>query len=253
MKLVVNGSMVRAAISTIGRSGFSRHGVLAVSQRLYPHSARTPVRRMISLLLGSSMIGIGVALLKQADLGMSPYDVMVSGLQPRLGITFGQTVWLTSAVLFSVAMVLGQRPSKWGIAYVLLNGVAIDAASGLINAPGGLVGRVIFVFGSVAVISAGISLVVHSGSTGGAFELLMRAGEERGLPRVRTRVSLELGALLFGLTLGGKFGFATVVVALSIGPVLSVMGQALSDHAAGREARVRSTQLVKIADRAAVS
>lgn len=222
--------------------GFSRQGALAASRRLYPHAARTPARRFLSLVFGSSMIGIGVSLLVQANLGMSPYDVMVSGLQPRLGLSFGQTVWTTSAVLFAVAFVLGERPSRWGIGYVLANGVAIDAANGLINAPESMLGRVVFVFGALFSISAGISAVVHSGSTGGAFELLMRAAEKRGLPRARTRTVLEASVLIFGVAMGGKFGFATIVIATLIGPVLTQMGQALSDYSAGREARVKTSE-----------
>jgi len=229
-----------AVRSTFGRVGFSRHGVLAASRRLYPHSARTPARRFISLGIGSSLIGVGVALLVQANLGLSPYDVLVSGLQPRLGISFGQTVWAVSAVLFAAAALLGEFPSRWGLAYVAANGLAIDAASGLINAPDSMVGRVLFVFASLISISAGISLVVHSGSTGGAFELLMRAAEKRGLRRSATRTGLEVGVLSLGIALGGSFGFATVAIAMLIGPTLVVMGQALADHSAGREARVRS-------------
>lgn len=234
-----NRRLLSAVRANFGRIGFSRHGVLAASRRLYPHSARTPARRLVSLGVGSSLIGIGVALLVQANLGLSPFDVLVSGLQPRLGISFGQTVWLISAVLFGAAALLGERPSRWGIAYVLANGLAIDAASELINAPSGMVGRVSFVFASLIVISAGISLVVHSGSTGGAFELLMRAAEKRGLPRGITRTGLEVSVLSLGIALGGSFGFATVVIATMIGPTLVVMGQALADHSAGREARVR--------------
>lgn len=197
------------------------------------------MRRAISLALGSSCIGVGVGLLVQANLGMSPYDVLVTGLQPRLGWSFGQVVWLISAVLFGVAFALGQRPSRWGIAYVFANGVAIDAASGLINQPESMPGRLLFVFAAVFIIATGISLVVHSGSTGGAFELLMRAGELRGVSRSVVRTSLEVGILVLGLVLGGQIGLATFVIAFGMGPLLRVVGQALSDHDAGRRHRLQ--------------
>jgi len=241
MTSATNGRL-GAVRSSFGRVGFSRHGVLAASRRLYPHAARTPARRLASLFVGSSLIGIGVALLVQANLGLSPYDVLTSGLQPRLGISFGQTVWVISAVLFAAAALLGEFPSRWGLAYVMANGLAIDAASGLINAPDAMFGRILFVFASLIAISAGISLVVHSGSTGGAFELLMRAAEKRGLARGTTRTTLEVGVLALGIALGGSFGFATLVIALLIGPTLVVMGQALADYSAGREARVGATE-----------
>lgn len=222
----------------VGRLGFGRQGALAATRRAFPHRARTPLRKAISLLVGAMFIGTGVALLTQANLGLSPYDVLVSALQPRLGISFGQTVWLISAVMFVIAAALGERPSRWGIAYVLSIGFAVDAVAGAVNSPASMAGRVSFVFAALFVISAGVSLVVHSGSTGGGFELLMRAGEVRGKDRRVVRTSLEVGVLSFGIALGGSFGPATLIIALGIGPVLGLMGQALEDHSRGRTHRL---------------
>lgn len=226
------------------RLGFGRHGALAGARRAFPAlqaRAQTPVRRALSLFAGSFCIGIGVTLLQQARLGLTPYDVLVSGLMPRLGLSFGQTVWLISAVLFGIAAVLGSYPSRWGVAFVFANGVAIDAVSSFINAPSGIAARWFFVALALLAICAGISLVVHSGSTGGAFELLMAAGEARGLDRKAVRTSLEVGVLTLGIALGGAFGPATVAVALGVGPLLALLSQALVDHAHGRaDRRVRS-------------
>lgn len=227
-----------APLRFVGRLGFGRQGALAATRRMFPARALSPVRMAVSLLVGSSLIGVGVVLLTQAELGLSPYDVLVSGLMPRLGLTFGQTVWVVSGVLFLIAAILGRRPSRWGIAYVLANGVAIDAISGMINQPASMAGRIGFVLAALATISAGISLVVHSGSTGGAFELLSAAGEDRGLDRTMVRTGLEVGLLLLGIALGGSFGPATIVIALAIGPVLGVIGQALADHSNGRARRL---------------
>ena len=222
----------------VGRLGFGRQGALAAMRRMFPVRALSPVRMAISLFAGATFIAIGVVLLTQANLGLSPFDVLVSGLMPRIGLTFGQTVWAVSAVLFAVAAILGQRPSRWGIAYVLAIGIAIDSVAGSIKSPESLLGRSIFVAAALLALSAGISLVVHSGSTGGAFELLMTAGEERGYDRRLVRTSLELGVLIAGISLGGSFGPATLVIALGIGPMLGMLGQALTDHSDGRARRL---------------
>lgn len=247
MQIVVREAAVRFARSLrvatrfVGRLGFGRSAALTATRSLFPARAHTPLRRGVSLFVGSLLIGTGVALLTQARLGLSPYDVLVSGLLPRLGLSFGQTVWVVAAGLFGIAAMLGQRPSRWGIAYVFANGVAIDAVSGSINSPESMLGRIAFVTAAIVVISAGISLVVHSGSTGGAFELLMKAGEERGLDRVTVRTSLEVGILSLGIVLGGSFGPATLAVALGIGPVLGAMSTALADHSRGRAMRLIET------------
>lgn len=229
---------LRTSLAPIGRLGFGRSGALAVTRRMFPVSAITPLRRAVSLLVGSLLVGTGVALLTQADLGLSPYDVLVSGLQPRLGLSFGQTVWAVSGAIFVVAAMLGQRPSRWGIAYVGSIGFAVDAVSGSINGPESLFGRGLFVAAALFTLAGGISLVVHSGSTGGGFELLMEAGEVRGYDRRVVRTSLEVGVLVIGIVLGGRVGVATLIVALGIGPLLGVTGQALADHSDGRASRL---------------
>jgi uncharacterized membrane protein YczE len=229
---------IRFALRFVGRLGFGRQSALAATRRMFPMRAISPARQALSLFVGSTLIGVGVGLLTQARLGLSPYDVLVSALVPRIGLSFGQTVIVVSAVLFLIAAALGKRPSRWGVAYVLANGVAIDAVSSSINAPESMVARVLFVVASLAALGSGISLVVHSGSTGGAFELLMAAGEERGYDRRRVRTSLEVGILTAGIVLGGSFGPATVAVALSIGPILGCMGQALADYSYGRSLRL---------------
>ena len=43
--------------------------------------------------------------------------------------------------------------------------------------------------------------MVHSGLTGGAFEMLMRAAEARGLPATTVRLGLEVGVLALGTLL----------------------------------------------------
>lgn len=231
-------AFLRILLSSFGRLGFGRQGALAATRRMFPAAAMTPARRTISLFFGSMLIGTGVALLTQARLGLSPYDVLVSGLQPRVGLSFGQTVILVSGALFSIATILGQRPSRWGLLFVLSNAIAIDAVAGSINSPDSLAGRVLFVGAAVLSLAAGISLVVHSGATGGPFELLMSAGEVRGLDRRVVRTCLEVGALAAGIALGGSFGPATVAIALAIGPLLGVMGQAFADHSVGRMTRL---------------
>lgn len=228
---------LRRALGYVGRLGFGRQGALAAARRAFPARVHTPLYRVVALLVGSLLIGTAVGLLRQADLGLSPFDVLVSGLQPRVGLSFGQTVWLISGVLFAVAAILGQRPSGWGIAHVVANGLAIDAVAGIVNQPSALAARVGFVAAAIVVLSAGISVVVHSGAAGGSFELLMAAGEGRGVPRARVRTCLEVGVFALGLALGGSFGPATIALALTIGPLLGVTAQALDDHAKGRTLR----------------
>ncbi len=189
-------------------------------------------------ILGASLIGLGVALFVHARLGVPPYDVFLSVVRDRVGMTLGQAAWTMSAVFFTIATLLGRRPRIGGLIYVLMVGFSVDTWLSLVNDPELLVVRVLFVvFGLLSIVS-GVSLVIHSGLTGGAFELLMWAGADRGYDPIRIRSALEIGLFAAGVILGGDLGVATVVYAVAVGPVMRVLRQAMDDHRAGRAARL---------------
>ena len=233
---------VRRVMSRFIRDiGLGRHsGLSALRGRRLPQP-RALSQRIGAMFAGSILIGIAVALLVEAQLGLTPYDALSGAVALRLGLSLGQASWAVAAVLFAVACGLGRRPSVWGGAYVVGNGLAIDASSGLLNAPESLVARSMFVVGAIVVMALGINLVLHSGTTGGPFELLMLAGEDRGVSRSLTRAGLDLGVLGLAILLGGELGGATVAYALTMGLVLTAVSQALSDHTDGRQARKART------------
>lgn len=227
-------------LNTLALIGLSRQAAIPVARRASQSRAGSVARKAMSLMLGSSLIGVAVALLVNARLGMPPYDVLSSAIQLHTGLSLGQASWLISGVLFTSAALLGRFPSVWGLAFVFCNGLAIDAAISLINEPQTLTLRWIFVVAATALVSIAISVVVYSGTTGGSFELLMLAGEDRGVSRMKVRYALDFGVFGLGLALGGEFGPATVVHALTIGLLLRTISQILLDYETGRNSRVRA-------------
>jgi len=218
--------------------GASRHSALPlVRERVQPvmHSA---ARQALALLVGSALIGAAVGFLVQADLGLAPYDVLSSGLEQRLGISLGQAGWIVAAVLFVVSSALGHRPSVWGIGYIVANGVAVDTTAWLLNSPNSTPARVGFVVAGIVIMSAGVNVVLYSGTTGGPFELLMLAGEDRGINRMHTRYFLDVAVLVLGIVLGGAFGVATIVYAALMGVILQVTRQVFLDYDAGKQLRL---------------
>ncbi|MGI9604584.1 MAG: YczE/YyaS/YitT family protein [Acidimicrobiales bacterium] len=225
--------------------GISRHGVIAAERMLEPATAlahhpvpRTRLRQGLSLFAGSMLIGLGVSLFVHARLGVPAYDVMLTALRDQLGVTLGQAGWLFTGFLFLVAAILGQRPGLSAVAFIALNGVAVDVAIALVRDPEPLAVRILFVILGTLSIAAAVAIVVHAGLSGGATELLMRAGDARGLDPYRVRQGLEFGIVIAGVTLGGDLGAATVFFVLTMSPALKAGQMALADHRRGRAARM---------------
>lgn len=207
------------------------------------HFRRSPLPsravRFAWVVPSTALIGLGVGLLLNADLGVPPYDVLLSAVDQRTVLSHGQASWVVSGGLVLLAMVFGARPKVVGVAYVVLAGVAVDAANSILVTPDELGVRIAMAAGGVVILTTGIGVIVHTSATGGAFELIIEAFVKRGANRTILRTGLEISALVTGIVLGGAFGVMTVVMALTLGPLIAIVLQAFADHQAGREARLR--------------
>lgn len=193
------------------------------------------------MLSASALIGLGVAFLLAAELGLPPFDVWLSAVDQRTPLSHGQAAWVTSGVIFAVAAALGVRPKLAGVVFVFVNGLSVDIARQLIVTPDTLGVRTMMAVVGLFLLASGIGLIIHAAATGGAFEAVMEVADRRGADSSRVRTLLELSVLGAGILAGGEFGVLTVVVALTLGPLLAAVMQALADHRAGRQARLDVT------------
>ncbi len=237
----VTGAGVRTRRYSNQLFALSRHGMVAAGRQVYTPTTRTGAAKLLILLLGSSLIGLGVTLFVRSGLGVPAYDVMLTALRDRLGVSLGQAGWLFTGLLMLVATVLRQPPKPSGIAYLLANGLAVDTFMTVIAEPEPMAVRVTFVVLGTLAMATAIALVLHAGLTGGSIELLMKAGEARGLDPFRVRTAVEAAVVVGGLVLGGDFGPATVVFVVLMSPVLQAGQLALSDHRAGRRSRLQGS------------
>lgn len=234
--------MKRLAERSVRWLGFTRQGVIDAARQVYGSRAMTPARSMVFLVAGTALIGVGVTMFRRADLGVPPYDVLLSAVDRHSALSHGQAAWATSAVLFLLAAVLGSRPKVASLVYVALAGAMVDGSYALVGDPSNTATRWAFVVAGVAALTSGIAVVVHTTESGGAFEVLTRAVQIRGVNPQTFRTVLEVGVLAIGAVAGGRFGVATAVFALTIGPLLSAVLQALADHQVGRDLRLGMPQ-----------
>ncbi len=217
--------------------GMSRHSAMPTLRRVAASTPLSLAPRLLTLAVANLSIGVGVVLFVASDLGLAPYDLLASGLGTRLHVTLGQAAWLMAAGFFTAAALLGRRPTLWAVAFTFGNGLAIDLAGGIANQPGSFVGQVMFVVAGVFSMAIGVNVALHSGLTGGPFELLMSAADDRGRSPVKTRYGLDLGVFAAGSAVGGPLGIGTVIHAATFGIVLHLVGQAFRDHRSGRQQR----------------
>lgn len=178
--------------------------------------------RFIVYVASTLGVGVGVAAMVRADLGVAPNDVMNTGLAHAIGTGVGTASWLTGATAMLIATVMGRRPKVPTIVGGLIVGASINVVlAALPESPGAAV-RAAFLVVGLCVIWAGITGVVAVDVGAGPIELVMLAFMDRGSSIRVTRWAIELTLLVVGLVLGGAAGLGTALFAFGTGPVLAV-------------------------------
>jgi uncharacterized protein len=183
--------------------------------------------RLVQLLVGLCLFGVGIWLGLQAHLGVGPWDVLHGGLAKHLGTPFGRTSIGVSVVVFAVAIAARVRPGIGTVLNVVVIGLVIDALlgtpllDGTRDAPIGL--RLLTTAGGIAAVALGSALYLGAHLGPGPRDGLMVAIHDRtGWSVGISRAALECSVLVVGVLLGGPVGIGTVAFALGIGPAVQV-------------------------------
>jgi uncharacterized membrane protein YczE len=167
------------------------------------------------------LCGIGVALLVRSGQGLGPWDVLHEGLAVRTGIPMGRVTIAVGVVVLLAWVPLRQRPGVGTISNVLVIGLTVDAALGLVGAPASAATRGLFAILAVPLVGVGSGLYLGVDLGPGPRDGVMTGLAARGIPIAVARTGLELGALGTGWLFGGTVGLGTVWFALGIGPTVA--------------------------------
>jgi uncharacterized membrane protein YczE len=181
------------------------------------------VARSASLMLGLFLFALGVVLIYESRLGLSPWDVLNQGLAKHTPLSFGFANVAVAVVVLFVAWSLGGRPGIGTVANALLVGSFIQlltsagSVASLAHEPLGV--RIPLVVGGVALIGPATAFYIGADFGAGPRDTLMLVGARRTGRRIAlVRAGLEISALVAGIALGGTFGVGTVLFALGVGP-----------------------------------
>jgi uncharacterized membrane protein YczE len=178
-----------------------------------------PRRRVPRLVAGLVVLGLGIAFMVAADLGLAPWSVLDQGISRHTGIPIGTVSIIVGAVVLLAWIPLRERPGLGTVLNVVLIGVTIDIALLVLHTPASLAGRIAYLVLGVFLWGPGSGLYIGAALGPGPRDGLMTGLAARGVGSIRlVRTGLELGALTAGFALGGSVGVGTLAFALTIGP-----------------------------------
>ncbi|TFD28853.1 MULTISPECIES: YczE/YyaS/YitT family protein [Cryobacterium] len=177
-------------------------------------------RRLIQLLIGLFLYGIGIALIVRAGIGVAPWDVLTQGIDNHTQLGFGLITILLSGVVLLLWIPIRQKPGAGTLLNAVLVGPAADVGLWLIPANLDLWARIVlFAVGLLTVaVATGLYIGAHFGP--GPRDGLMTGLHKRtGWKIWIVRTGIEVMVLGIGWALGGNVGIGTALFAVLIGPL----------------------------------
>lgn len=181
---------------------------------------KTVPGKIIRLMLGYFMYGLGIMLTINARLGLAPWDVFHQGLSNQLGITMGGAVILVGAVIMIADIFLNEKIGWGTIGNVYFIGAFLDLIerSHLIPTPQNIALRFLLMVLGMIVISLATFLYLSAQLGSGPRDGLMVAITKlSNKPVGLIRSAIEITALLIGYLMGGKVGWGTLIMSIGLG------------------------------------
>jgi uncharacterized membrane protein YczE len=155
-------------------------------------------------------------------LGLDPWDVLNQGIARHLGIQMGWVVDGVGALVLVAWIPLRQRPGFGTLSNVVVVGLVVNAALGVLPAPRGLLLRAAMLTSGIVLNGVATGCYIGAGLGPGPRDGLMTGLVARGHSLRVVRTAIELSVLAVGFALGGSVGVGTVAYALAIGPLVHI-------------------------------
>ena len=175
---------------------------------------------LVRLFIGFFLYGLGIVVMVNAQIGLSPWDAFHQGISLKTGITMGQASITVGLVIVILDAVLGEGVGWGTVLNMIFIGVFLDiikAANIIPVADNLFMGIVMMIIG---IIISAIATVVYLGAglgSGPRDGLMLALNKKTSKPVGILRTGIELTALIIGWILGGQVGLGTIMSAFGLG------------------------------------
>lgn len=212
-----------------------------------PGASTRLVMRFAQVVTGTALMGVAVALLINASLGLLPLDILHRAIGDRFGWTIGGAIIAVQSTLLVLNLALGVKPGAGTLAAVVIPAVVADFALSVLPVPqpvwlrlmAMLLGGAMFAVGTAAYLSAELGALPRDG-------LMVAIQRRSGWGPARIRIGADVLCLLAGVLMinpalavaNGSLGVGSVLLAVALGPSIASLVP-LFTHRQQSDARVR--------------
>lgn len=179
--------------------------------------------RLVTLLAGLFVYGLGVALTVHAGIGIAPWDVLAQGISIQTGLSFGVATVAVSIVVLICWIPLKVKPGFATVANALLVGLFADFWLMILpDLTAYWQQLAVFMLGVVVVaIATGLYISSRLGS-GPRDGLMQGTANALDKPFWIVRTAYEGSVLTIGWLMGGQVREGTLIFAVTIGYLVQI-------------------------------
>lgn len=196
-------------------------------------------RRVVVMMCGIFIMGLGVGMLKLTLMGNDPYSAMVMALGDTIGMPFSvilvivQAVWFIFQIIFGRKMIGPGTFFNWFFVGIFTD-FWIGVITSLVTVPEAFFGRFLMLIPSVLIVSLSVALYQTAKvgvSPYDAASLIMT--ERLPLPYFWNRIITDSLCTILTLVWGGIAGLGTLFCALGLGPFITFFTKKVAEPLCG--------------------
>lgn len=198
------------------------------------------VKRLIVMIIGVFFMGFFLSFLIKVDLGTDPCTFMNLTLSRFLGLSFGNWQLLLNSCLFIIVILFGRKLIGFGtIANMVFIGYIADFF-GMVwdkTVPEHIFrefpSRAIVFAIALAMFIFSVSLYINANMGVAPYDAIPQIISEKVFKKVPfaiIRIAFDFTAILIGVLFGNRPNIGIILMALFLGPVITVVGKFLNKH-----------------------
>lgn len=176
-------------------------------------------------LVGSMLMGLGVALTIRANFGLDALTLFNSGISNYSGMPIGTVSQIVMLTLLIVLWFVERRRVGWG---TLINGLSVGFFINLFislipSRDYSVVARVFSMLIGLVLLGIGIGTYISANLGESGIDALMILFTDRLNKKInRVRIIIDLILAIIGILLRGQYGLGTCIALLINGPIISI-------------------------------
>jgi len=179
--------------------------------------------RVVILISGLALFGLGEALLVQSHIGNSPWVVFAQGVSLKTGISLGWATFAISVAVLLLWIPLRERPGFGTLLNIIVIAWVLQISVDRIPLQHGFFPGLVFALLGVGCVGIASTLYITCGLGPGPRDGLMTGIHVKTGVRVgRVRLVIEILVLVSGGLLGGRIGLGTALFAGLIGQAIAI-------------------------------